>query len=242
MKDLVSVIIPCYSKQRQYLKRAVASVKKQTHKNIELIVVDDDNISATEARNIGINKANGEYIAFLDADDEWNPTKIEKQLRVMREHPDCPIVVCYSHDKRFGNDRINKPPEIITHKMILKSFNLSSTSSYFVRSYALNLYIGFDITLPSAQEYDLAIRLSKHHNIRCVPEILVTQNSTKGQISENWTKKIKGIIAIFRKYHKELSPIDYIKTVGIITLFSFGFILGNKIYKIIIPIKGLYEE
>ena len=240
MKDLVSVVIPTLPQRSEYLKRAVKSVNAQTHKQIEIIIVTDGK-TAGESRNIGIKKSGGEFISFLDDDDVWEPTKIEKQLKVMKKHPDCPIVVCWSHDKRFGNDRINQPPEIITHKMILKSFNLSSTSSYFVRSYALNLYTGFDIALPSAQEYDLAIRLSKHHNIRCVPEVLVTQNSTKGQISENWTKKIKGIIAIFRKYHKELSPIDYIKTVGIITLFSFGFILGNKIYKLIIPIKEIYE-
>jgi len=289
-KPLVSVIIPTLPERTKVLQRALDSIKSQTYPNIEIIVATEGN-SATEARNIGISKANGDFIAFLDDDDEWMPEKIEKQIQTMEQHPDCPLVICHSHDLRFNNDRINAPPDIINHKMIVKSFNLSSTSSYLVRRYALDMIkmihysddfktcetcedcfdcwtdfeLGiwkkdkikckdildkltrkeyFDTSLKSAQEYDLAIRLSRYHDVRCVPEVLITQHATEGQISENWNRKIDGIKAIAKKYKYEYTLMDKLKTFGIVNLFRVAKIpgVGNKIYKIIIPIKRRYEK
>lgn len=201
------------------------------------------------ARNLGIKESKGEYIAFLDDDDVWSSDKIEKQVALMEKYDDVALVICYSIDKRFGQERIGKPPEIITHEMVLKSFNLSSSSSYLVRKTALDKIGGFDISLPSAQEYDLAIRLSKNYKVRCVPEVLMIQNATKGQISENWKRKIQGIIAIYKKHGNDYNSISFnegiknrVKFIGMIALFSIGFLIGNKIYSIIIPMKERYEE
>lgn len=198
-----------------------------------------------KARNIGINEAEGEYIAFLDDDDEWLPEKIEKQVKLMEKHKDLGLVICYSLDKRFGRERISKPSEIITHETILKAFNLSSSSSYLVRKDALEEAGGFDISLPSAQEYDLAIRLSKRYKVRCIPEVLMIQNATKGQISENWNRKVKGLIAIYNKHGREYNSIsifNHIKFVGMLGLFTLGYLIGNRIYGIITPAKEIYEQ
>ena len=311
---LVSTVIPTFEREKE-LQRAIDSVLKQTYKgNIEIIIIDDSNIyneypgniktspnrriiymnawkrqGAPVARNRGIKQSKGKYVAFLDDDDTWMPTKIEKQVELMERYPDCPLVICYSHDMRFGQNRINRPPDIITHEMIIKSFNLSSTSSYLVRKTSLkkiSIYdecLGtcetckyrdicwdnyeldicnydkikcddirsaldakqyFDVALSSAQEYDLAIRLSVYGAVRCIPEVLIEQKSTKGQISENWSRKIKGIKGIAKKYRSEYSYKDKIKTFGIVNLFRIAKIpgVGNKIYKIIIPIKELYEK
>jgi hypothetical protein len=107
----------------------------------------------------------------------------------------------------------------------------------------------FDISLPSAQEYDLAIRLSRKWKIRTVPEILMIQNASEGQISENWSKKIRGILALWIKNGRDYRILgikgcilNHLKNIGIIILFFFGFIFGNKMYKIIIPIKRIYED
>ncbi len=196
------------------------------------------------ARNIGINKAKGEFIAFLDDDDLWLPEKIEKQIKVLGENNDIALVICYSLDKRFGHERINKPPLIISHEIVLKGFNLSSSSSYLVRKSAIDKVGGFDITLPSAQEYDLAIRLSKEYKIRCVPEVLMIQHSTEGQISENWNRKIKGLIAIYSKHGRDYNStgiMNHVKFLGMLGLFSMGYLVGNKIYNVIIPMKERYE-
>ncbi len=105
---LVSVIIP-YFKKKEFIKKAVDSVISQTHKNLEIIIVYDDedptdlalikkikdcdkriniivnkkSLGAGESRNLGIKKAKADYIAFLDADDFWRKNKIELQLKFM---------------------------------------------------------------------------------------------------------------------------------------------------------------
>jgi len=278
MQKKVSVIIPTYNRESELMK-SIQTVMDQTYKgDIEIIIIDDSKKSLKQkidkyfsktlhkdrqinyihkakkegaplARNIGIKESNGEYIAFLDDDDLWEPGKIEKQAVLLDKNNDVGLVICYSLDKRFGQERIAKPPEIITHEIVLKSFNLSSSSSYLVRKTVLDELGGFDITLPSAQEYDLAIRLSKQYEVRCVPEVLMIQYETKGQISENWNRKIKGIIAIYKKHSRDYGSIGFVdgmknhmKFVGMLALFSMGFVIGSKIYSVIVPMKERYEE
>jgi len=240
-KGLVSAVIPTVPKRKKQLDLALRSVNEQNYTDIETVVVNDSSISAPEARNRGIRMSNGEFVAPLDDDDTWKQTKTEKQIEVMNRNPDCPLVICWSRDLRFGGDRIAKPPEVITHKMIIKSFNLSSTSAYLIRKKFLEKEL-FDLSLHSGQEYDLAIRLSKYGDIRCVQEVLMVQNASEGQISENWSKKIKGIIGIYSKYHNEYTFLGHIKTVALLFMFSLGFIFGNKIYCVLRPAKEFYEK
>ena len=101
----VSVIIPTYNAMT-YLPETVESVLRQTYSNFELLIIDDgssdqtvqwvsqlvdsrvrlisqENQGASVARNTGIAHAQGEYVAFLDADDLWEPTKLEQQVRCL---------------------------------------------------------------------------------------------------------------------------------------------------------------
>jgi len=111
--NTVSVIIPSYNRA-VYLERALHSVLGQTCPADEIIVVDDgstdntrkiitglcqsiqycyqDNKGVSAARNKGIQQANGQWLAFLDSDDEWLPAKLEKQLAVARQHPSNHII------------------------------------------------------------------------------------------------------------------------------------------------------
>lgn len=107
---LVSVIMPVYNAGR-FLSRAIASVLRQTHSNLELILIDDcsrddsrqimqssadrdarirllfneENQGVARTRNTGIRAASGEYIALLDSDDLWEETKLERQLALLKE-------------------------------------------------------------------------------------------------------------------------------------------------------------
>lgn len=112
----VSVIIPTYNREIKYLARAVKSIKNQTYKNVEVVIVDDNppnsecrkqvkkfmqqyiedsnviyimnsqNFGGSVSRNNGINVATGDYITFLDDDDEYLPEKCEKQIKFMKEN------------------------------------------------------------------------------------------------------------------------------------------------------------
>lgn len=117
-KSLVSVIMPAYN-AAGFIAESIRSVQQQSHKEWELLVIDDASIDETSetvkqlqaedpriklhnlpanqgagfARNIGIKAATGDYISFLDADDLWRSEKLEKQLRFMQEEQ---VEVCYS--------------------------------------------------------------------------------------------------------------------------------------------------
>lgn len=236
LDNLVSVVIPTIQGREKLLKNAINSVLNQTYNPIELIVVNEG-LKAPIQRNIGIKRANGDYIAFLDDDDTFKPTKIEKQMRVMNANPNCPLVICYMLDKRFGTERIQKPKLKSSFNDLIKSFNLSSTSSYLVRKYPVEKVKGFDPLLKSGQEYDLALNLSKFHDIICIPEVLAVQNSSEGQISENWGNKIRGNLRIWFKWKQYYKLRDHFKMLGVLGLFFLGFLVGNRIYKIIIPVK-----
>jgi glycosyltransferase involved in cell wall biosynthesis len=117
---LVSVIIGAYNAER-YLAEAIDSVLAQTHRPFELIVVDDGSTDGTAAvaeaygglvrcirqqnggmaasRNRAIPEAGGEYLAFLDADDRFTPTKLEQQLAVFAERPELDLV--FGHVTEF---------------------------------------------------------------------------------------------------------------------------------------------
>jgi glycosyltransferase involved in cell wall biosynthesis len=123
MSDLVSVIMPCYN-YGAFIHGAINSVLSQTHQNWELLIINDgstddtierveqfddprirlitiDNSGVSVARNIGLDAARGEFIAFLDADDLWDARKTELQLNVFSRHPEVGFV--FSDLSRFDD-------------------------------------------------------------------------------------------------------------------------------------------
>jgi glycosyltransferase involved in cell wall biosynthesis len=132
MNELVSIIIPVYN-YGQFLGAAIDSVMKQSYRPIEVIIVDDGSTDNTSdiahsyedvqyvyqpnqgvavARNTGISKARGKFIAFLDADDTWHPDKLEIQIRHLIEHPDIGINICKIQN--FFEPGISLGPKIIS--------------------------------------------------------------------------------------------------------------------------------
>ncbi len=159
MKELyqrVSVIIPTYKRDVKYLFRAISSIEKQTYKNIEIIIVDDNpadseyrkktadfmkqynnnsniiyymnhkNIGGSLARNNGINIASGEFITFLDDDDEYLPSKIEKQLNFMIDK-NCDM--SFTDLKLVNDDRV-----VVDYREYpnLKKFDKQSLLKYHI--------------------------------------------------------------------------------------------------------------
>lgn len=147
MKDLVSVIMPVYNAER-FLNQSIQSVISQTYQCWELLIIDDcssDNSarliqqfnkidkrikylktekpsgSPTQPRNIGIEKAQGRYIAFLDSDDIWLPTKLEEQLPLFQDNNTAIVFSNYEKvtEKGLRNQRIVIAPKETNYKKLL---------------------------------------------------------------------------------------------------------------------------
>lgn len=184
---LVSVIIPCYNCEA-FIHRAVTSVLLQTYPNIELLLVDNNSTDTTftilrglereypdiisvysekskgacAARNHGLDKAKGEWIQFLDADDELLPEKIESQLQVAVTTDSDVVVGDYT---RVGvRKNIPYQKEIAAEDdpwLGVINSTLGVTSALLWKREKLLAVNGWNAALSSSQEYDLLFRLLK---------------------------------------------------------------------------------
>lgn len=198
VSPLVSVIIPTYN-HAHFLGRALQSVLDQTYTNWEAIVVDNHSQDNTDgivrsyedqritllkihnngvisaSRNMGIRAAHGNWIAFLDSDDVWYPTKLEHCLAKLNEGFD---LVC--HGERWlgeGRDRdVYYGPEArASYQSLLFEGNCISTSAVVVRREHVEAVGGFneDPDVITAEDYDLWLRLARTTTrIGFVPQIL----------------------------------------------------------------------
>lgn len=153
----ISVVIPTYNNER-WLSRAIDSVLAQSRSADEILVVDDgstdrtpevaaaygskirylrqENAGASVARNTGIQAASGEWIAFLDADDEWLPNKLQLQIEHLQRHPDLGWTTAnYMECLCESGRRAAALPE----KRILDCLNGGSISPDYLQTYARGL-------------------------------------------------------------------------------------------------------
>jgi glycosyltransferase involved in cell wall biosynthesis len=198
----VSVIIPTFN-SAEYVGNAIDSVLSQTYSAYEIIVVNDgstdntqeilknyvkkilyfeiENGGPSKARNIGIIHSKGAFIAFLDADDEWYPQKLEKQVELIREKPKCGLVYC----DRVVFDETTKRNTKMTYResgkiyegnmfwdMLKAGDGCFATSCVLLRRDALNLLGLFDEELYTAEDTNLLLRVAYHYEIEFVPETL----------------------------------------------------------------------
>lgn len=274
---LVTVIITTYDRPTD-LSRALNSVVNQTYKNLEILILDGKELEETRkvvkgfkdkriihilaknkdkttiygdvqwARNLGLSHSDGKYVAMLDDDDYWKPDKIEKQL-FYAETYDAALVSCYM--RIDGSKHIDKPKLAITFKDLLKNFNMSCTSSYFLNRKILNFIGGFDESLRSMHEYDIALKLAKRgHTIFIVPKALMIMNRDNAKNRGFYYIKIAEVFDLYRLYGKDMLTylgvkgfmFNVIKSSLLVSLFLMGFIVKEKVWGIIFKLKNMYQE
>lgn len=234
IKNLVSVIIPSY-KRADKLKRAIESVLGQTYKKIELLVVDDNepldefskqlreiinsyddnrlylveqecHKNGAVARNAGIKKARGEYIAFLDDDDYWELNKIEKQVSVLSKL-DSSWGGVSSKKKYFNMEnfvRVSLPYKggNIYEEILLRRVEVG-TSTMMLRHDALDNVGYFDENLSRHQELQLLTFFTYKYKLKLVNEFLHNADISDGQNRPDIEKLKK----VKNDFYQSVNPI-----------------------------------
>lgn len=224
---MVSVVIPTHNRE-VLLCRAIKSVCEQTYRDLEIIVVSDGEFDKTTdmvekliesderiryyrypsskganyARNYGIEKSKGEFVAFLDDDDEWYPTKLEKQLKCIRDNMDVGLVYTGVHIL-YVNDGVEYSAcpsnEGDLRTEILLENCIGTTSTVMVRKEILEQVGGFDEKLPALQDFDLWIRVCQLTEVRVIKEELINYYNYRNNVQ---------ISSFTRKYEESFQYID----------------------------------
>jgi glycosyltransferase involved in cell wall biosynthesis len=232
----VTTIIPVWNRPK-FIVRAVESVISQSFPVTEIIVVDDastddtplvldalakatnnlvliklsENVGAAKARNTGANAAKGEFVAFLDSDDRWYPQKLEKQIKELEANKDIVAVLCGARETTEECSFVHTPRADLSAMALYRSNMVGAGgSSAVVSKKAFEQIGGFDVSLPSCQEWDLFIRLAEIGAIGVVREELVEYCRHSGtRISNDKSAVLLGHKMVFTKIYARLSKSNH---------------------------------
>ena len=212
-EETVSVILPTRDRAH-WLAQTIRSVLAQSYAPSEIIVIDDGSQDSTHevlsdlvreaapiaiqihrtagvgvsaARNLGIQKAIGNFIALLDSDDQWHPQKLKKQMACLKNNPDAPL--CHTEEIWIRNGkRVNackhheKSGGWIFEKCLRRC--VISPSASLIRREVFSEIGLFDESLPVCEDYDLWLRICARHPIVFLGEALTIKNGGhKDQLS-----------------------------------------------------------
>lgn len=232
LEPLVSIILPVCNGE-PYISETLDSALRQTYRHIELIVVDDGSRDRTRtivearaaadprvrvivqanrglsiARNRALEAARGEFIAPLDADDLWEPTKIEQQVRRMIEYgAEAGLVYCWWVSIDANGVVLDRSPlwriEGDAAEQLLQVNYTGAASVPLYRRRCLELVGPYDMTLPEGcEDWDLALRVAEQFHVAVVPAVLMAYRRHRGSMSTRtgrmWTS-YKGVVSGARR-------------------------------------------
>ncbi len=279
---LVSVVIPTYSRNES-LSRAIDSVLNQTYQNFEIIVVDDNpvnsdwralteilmdkyinnpkvryvknekNLGGAGARNEGIKAAYGEYIAFLDDDDEYFSERIEKQIECFLNSDSEKLALVFCDALMTGNNE-----EFICYLKprykgnclyeAMKDNCLAPTSQWMAKKSAL-IDVGLFSIVPSKQDATLILKLlSQGYEVDNVPEVLSKFRNCddSGRITCSGIKNIEGELLYRKKCrrlysclnNKQIKEVEYTFNSVLHDLYNANRIRQGKQFYMIRMLKA----
>ena len=225
-KDLVSIIISLYNKE-QYIEETIKNIKTQSYSNWELIIIDDcstDNSyefakryeneqiyvtrnnkrqGVAKARNIGLKKARGRYICFQDADDLWESTKLEEQIKFMEQKQCAFSYTAFRYMKEDGTKRkrMVKIQEKLSYEESLKNIRIL-TISVMIDISKINKEL---LKMPDVPAEDIATWwnvLEKGYIAYGLNRCLVYYRQTPNSLTSNKIQSAKNRWYLYRKYKK----------------------------------------
>ena len=243
MKPLISIIIPFY-KKKKYISQTINSIIKQSYKNFELILIYDDpdksdlkyvkkilkkikrkkiiinnvNIGAGLSRNLGILKAKGKYISFIDSDDIWKKDKLKNQLLFMLDNN---IEFCFTSysiiNKKNTIIKFIKAKKNIEYKDLIKSCDIGLSTVMLKKKLLKNTKFP---KIKTKEDYVLWLKLSKK-NIKMMgfDQKLVLWRKLDNSLSSSVFQRVHDA---FYVYNTHLN-FNFIKSIYYIFLMSFNF-------------------
>ena len=227
----VSVIIPIYN-QAKFIDNAIESVLKQSYQDFEIIVINDGstdhteamvkgfidfriryichkkNLCLSEARNTGIRASRGEYIALLDADDEFLPEKLDMQVKLLQNEPyDVGVVCAWSFNIDENGNYISKRCLPRKEGYIFKdllSTNYLSVPALLIRRECFEKVGLFDSSLDGQEDWDMWIRIAKFYKFSLIKIPLAKRRIHPHRISYHLERKVVTAKRIIKKHINEL--------------------------------------
>ena len=263
----ISVVIPSYNR-KEFLKRSINSVNNQTIKPFEIIVVDDGSFDGTEAmikrnydfikfikqknkgvsaaRNLGIKVSSGEWICFLDSDDEWKNDKLEKQIIAVKSNPDYKFFhsdeIWIKNGKRINQKKKHKKYGGDIFDKCLDMCRISPSSVLIDKTIFDDVGI-FNENLVICEDYELWLRICNKYSVFFINEpLIIKYGGHQGQLSYSVDSieyhRIKALEYLMSSNLKKKNKDHAIKMlISKITIYLNGLIKRGKKHEI-----ALYEE
>lgn len=222
----ICVVIPTYNREST-IERAIDSVLAQSYKVSDIIVVDDASTDCTMkildsykkkivnvpsqsnrgvsfSRNLGVQHSQCSWIAFLDSDDEWFPSKLDEQVNYIKKHPYLSIMQCNEqwlrNGKSFNKKKHHAKKNAWIFDLCLERCSVSPSGVLMSRD-IFNKYLGFDDKLPVCEDYALWLQISRFHIIGLLDKPLLTKyGGHKDQLSVKYevmdTFRVKALLGI----------------------------------------------
>jgi hypothetical protein len=213
----VAVVIPCYNVER-YLERALESVLAQTYRDLCFYAIDDGSADSTAqilrkysdrgvctyqahsgpaaARNRGIRMSRNPFVAFLDADDEWLPNKLELQIARLKEDPAIGLICsdCVSSEGgRVGRSYVrtaNLPQGGRLFEQLVRDCFVT-TPTVVVRRECLEDVGLFDESLLVSEDFNLWLRIAAKWKIAVIPEVLAVRHARPDSLSLSTDSEVR---------------------------------------------------
>ena len=251
----VSIVIPTHNRAA-ILRRAIVSVLDQTFKDFEVVIADDasvdgtcetvqsigdrrikyvrhsDNRGVSAARNSAIANAAGEYIAFLDDDDEWLPDKLRHQI----DHIDTlgrnvGAISCGNYEVETSTNRVLAEirPSLkgeIFENLLTQGF-FSRTSTVLVRASCFQRVGVFDTAFRYGEDFDMWLRIAREYAFDYVAKPLVRVYLQPSGLTQNYEAIIAGAEAELKKYHEFYEQNPRVHSRRLERLATYYCLAGN---------------
>lgn len=243
----ISIIIPAYNAEKTLLE-TINSVQKQTFSDFELIVINDGSTDRTleilqsveyerlqvfsyengglpTARNRGIGRSIGEFIAFLDADDLWAPDKLELQLAALQAHPKAGLAYSWTYNMSETGELLYPVEPSFSGRvyanLLLWNF-LSNGSNPLIRKRAIDSIGKFCPELKSAEDWDYWLRLAVNWDFVLVPKHQVFYRRSASSMSSKLnTMKQESLLTLERAFESAPLALQYLKNQSLSNIYQY---------------------